>query len=632
MTDMKQSDFQRLAQIVREETGNRVQEKNYPMLESRLRNHILKLGFEDVAQYWHHFEKHEDGEREALKSLMTTHYTFFFREYVHFENLEAWINAESSRLKERFQKSREPVRIWSAACSRGQEVYSLAMFLELNLVKKHGIPYEIVGSDIDQNSVNIAKNGVYPIQEVNTIPHTYLKEHWRRGTGAIKEFAAVRPELKAKTRFQVLNLLELDSFNQTFDVIFCRNVFIYFSETDVRKIALSLSSRLASGGLFASGISEPIRFPGWNLKSVGPSIYSKESAVTTTKPSVAPVASKVAPTVMPTAQPAPVQAIPPVHAAPVQRTYKVLCVDDSPVIQKLIEKIYASDPQCTQVEFASNGQEARVMLDKKKFDVITLDIHMPVMGGIEFLEKLYNVKSDPPVLMISSVNRTDIDLATKSISLGAFDYIEKPAMNKLAHSTSEILTKTLLALRSDKAERSVSQEGFDQSIGQKIVVPDASQCARVIIAGQQTLAQLESVVRGQKAEYRSPSMIIIYDNFAELDKHVLQFTDLPITHYRGGRLLLRPNSIYLVEKEQVQHILPELVGKTVSLQVLQDFGFSLSAFKPCKRLQLLVDESSSGKAKNIESSSGLKLSDVTPATSFASLSLEYFANIRKAAA
>lgn len=617
MLDMKQNDFQRLAQIVREETGNKVQEKNYPMLESRLRNHILKLGFDDIIQYWDHFAKNEKEEREILKSMMTTHYTFFFREFIHFENLERWIDAEAARLKERFQQTREPVRVWSAACSRGQEVYSLAMFLEHALVKKLGIPFEITGSDIDQNSVNIAKNGVYPIQEVNTIPQMYLAEHWRRGTGHIKDYAAVHPALKAKTHFQALNLLDMKAFNNTFDVIFCRNVFIYFTDADVKKIALSLADRLKPGGFFASGISEPIRFQEWPLKSLGPSVYRKVIGTPDVKEKTAVLNRTVAQPSLQTPVLAP--------------TYRVLCVDDSPVIQKLIEKVYGADPMCTQVEFAANGEEARKMLDSKKFDVITLDIHMPVCGGIEFLERLYNLKNDPPVLMVSSVNRTDIDLATKSISLGAFDYIEKPAMNKLAQSSAEILTKTQMALRAGKTARTVAKTGFDQSIGQKIVVPDASQCARLVVTSEQSLPQLEAIVRGQKSEYRSPALVIVHDNFQDLEKHVLQFSPLTVTNYRGGKLTLHPNVIYLVDKAKVEQTVEAFLEKSVSMQVLHDCGVDFSAFKRCRRLQLLVDESAASKFKNIEHSYGLKISDVTPATSFASLSLEYFAKLRKAA-
>jgi chemotaxis protein methyltransferase CheR len=180
------SDLSRLSIIVQEMTGNQVLEKNHSMLESRLRSRMIKLGFQDTAEYWKYFESDEKNERNVLQGLMTTHYTFFFREYIHFEVLESWIESNIAKLKSRYQQTKTPVRVWSAACSRGQEVYSLGMFLENALVKKHDLPFEIVGTDIDEESVKFAANGVYSIKEVNTIPHHYLNEFWKKGTGSIK--------------------------------------------------------------------------------------------------------------------------------------------------------------------------------------------------------------------------------------------------------------------------------------------------------------------------------------------------------------------------------------------------------------------------------------------------------------
>jgi chemotaxis protein methyltransferase CheR len=104
----------------------------------------------------------------------------------------------------------------------------------------------------------------------------YLHGFWKKGTGPIKDYAAVHPSIKSKTKFEVQNLLELNQKPslQTYDVIFCRNVFIYFSEENVRSIANDLTNRLDARGLFVSGVSEPVRFSGWNYKSVGPSCFA----------------------------------------------------------------------------------------------------------------------------------------------------------------------------------------------------------------------------------------------------------------------------------------------------------------------------------------------------------------------
>lgn len=628
LVSLKKEDIQRLAQIVREETGNHVQEKNFSMLESRIRSHVLKLGLQSMDAYWSYFKANEKAERELLQSLMTTHYTFFFREFVHFEVLGKWIDTESGRLKERFEKQGQPVRIWSAACSRGQEVYSLAMFLELNLFQKWGIPYEILGTDIDVDSVKHSKNGVYSIQEVNTIPNTYLNGFWKRGSGPIKDFAAVHPSLKAKTSFEVLNLLEISNWTnkKNFDVTFCRNVFIYFSEENVKKIAQDIAKKLEPRGLFISGMSEPLRFPGWKLVSVGPSAYLNEAEVT--KASGMPAAKEKATAVSPAATylaPAPDQEL----------RYKVLCVDDSPTIQLLMRKIFSEDPQCGGVDIAGNGNEAREKLDKGKYDLITLDIHMPEVGGIEFLERLYNRKNDPPVLMVSSVNRTDVELATKSMALGAFDYVEKPAMNNLEKSKGEILTKAKMTIRSKDKAKEGPVGAFDTSIGQKIVIPDASQSIRIVVASIESMKLLEQVVKGQKNEYRSPALLIVWkesDATSDLESQLLGWTERQIVVVRESVSNFKPNHIYLAKGDVYKQGLTAQKIKSASLQIIDKNIPELLFMKSISKTQILIDETLASHTTRVQTQCGLSISDMTPATSFPSLSAEFFANLRKAAA
>lgn len=623
LTKIDTKDLHRLAQIVREETGNQVQEKNFSMLESRIRNHTLKLGVNSMEEYWTYFSENEEQERSSLQSLMTTHYTFFFREYAHFEVLDQWISSTFPYLKQRFETSKQPVRVWSAACSRGQEVYSLAMFLELNLFKKYGIPFEVMGTDIDPDSVAYAKNGVYPIKEVNTIPQMYLKGFWKKGSGSIKDYAAIHPTFKSKTNFDVLNLLEIQNWanNQIFDVIFCRNVFIYFSEANVQKIALDLLKKMDPKGLFVSGMSEPLRFSEWKLESIGPSCYQRPQL------ELEKAVSKAS-TPLPILQPTQVQ------KQVENAKYNVLCVDDSKTIQVLIKSIFAKDPNCSGVDFALNGREAREKLDAKKFDLITLDIHMPEVNGIEFLQNLYRIKEDPPVLMVSSVNRTDLELATKSLSLGAFDYVEKPAMNNLQKSTDEILTKGKMALRSRGAINQIEIGGFDTSISQKIVVPDASQCLRVISCGPEGTPLLRQILEGQKNEYRSPALVIVWkgpptDN---VENEILQWTSQTVNSVRSSENLFKPNHTYVVRSDFAGLVLKSLKAKNISLQVLDKSFDDLNALKNHSGIQVLIDESLAGFKDSFQRSTGIPVSDVTPATSFPSLSVEYFANLRKAAA
>ncbi|MBX7231368.1 MAG: response regulator [Bdellovibrionales bacterium] len=627
---VNKNDLHRLAQIVREETGNSVLEKNFPMLESRIRSHLLKFGFSGMQDYWAYFQKNEPSEREFLQSLMTTHHTFFFREYLHFEAVEKWIQDEIEFIKERFQNRKIPVRVWSAACSRGQEVYSLAMFLDFHLFQKFGIPYKIYGTDIDQESISHAQNGVYSLQEVNSIPKIYLNRFWKKGTGPIKEFAAVHPKLKINTHFETHNLLNLNKWDLShpdpFDIIFCRNVFIYFTEDKVKSIALHLAQRVSPRGLLISGASEPLRFSDWPMTNVSPSCYqkidpSKETSSSsivfqsfekksTTKGSLIPQTS--------------------------DPKYRVLCVDDSPTIQMLLSKIFSSDSNCLGVDLAGNGNEARQKLNLQHYDVMTLDIHMPEVNGIEFLEKLYSKQKDPPVIMISSVNRTYLDLSNKAIALGAFDYVEKPALNNLQKVSSEILVKTKMALRNKQSSDSININNFDASIGQKIIVPDASQCLRIIVASEKNLTSLEQILSGQKNEYRSPATLILWRQSSQLtspiENKILDWYKGKVVEIRDPKQFLKPNVIYIDKNEFHKEIFKNLKVSSVSLQLLDLSKIEFIPWSSLSSLQILLDEKLTTQSSLVKELYHHEISDITPATSFPSLSVEFFAHLRKSVA
>lgn len=639
LVEVRSSDISRLSEVIREETGNQVAEKNHSMIVSRIRTHVMKLGFADMDQYWQHFAQHEFAEREVLRGLMTTHYTFFFREFVHFEVLKDWISGNADRLKSRFASTQQPVRVWSAACSRGQEPYSLACFLELELKTKLGLPFEIMGTDIDAASVEYAKNGVYPIKEVNTIPAAYLSRFWKKGTGKVKDFAAAHPSIKERMHFDIVNLLELPSWQNSnkFDVIFCRNVFIYFSEENVQKIATNLASRLETGGLLVSGLSEPIRFNGWALESVGPSCYSNGAVSKAKAPS--PVGSAGAHDGASVARVATIPNRQEGTSNTNAQKYKVLCVDDSSTIQLLMKKIFGQDPDCAGIDIAGNGREAAEKLAKSKYDLITLDIHMPEVNGIEFLERHYDAKTQPPVIMVSSVNRMDIELATKSIALGAFDYVEKPAMNNLQKSSAEILTKAKMALRSKAAALPAAPASFDSEIATKIVVPDASVCLRIVVAdlaSSDSRKSTEWIVRGQANEYRSPALVIVNSSAitSELEQAVLGWSDRPVTTVKGTKALLKPNAIYLVSHEDAKSVFEGARATSVSTQITSipssEVSWKSYLSKFSKR-QVLVDERLQSEKLKVESTFGVPVSDISPTTSFPSLSVEFFANLRKAA-
>lgn len=635
-----QTDLIRLANIVREETGNEVSERNHSMLESRIRSRMMSLKLESLEDYWDHFKKNESSEREVLKGLLTTHHTFFFREFVHFEAVETWLETQAQALKS--SGSNRKLQVWSAACSRGQEAYSLAMHLNDVALKRHGIDFQIFATDIDPESVAYARNAVYPLSEVNSIPHNFLAEHWKRGSGQVKDFAKIKDDLKAKVNFETLNLLSISQYPQRqFDLIFCRNVFIYFSPENVAKIATALSGKLHPRGLFVSGVSEPLHFKNWNFISIAPSCYQRPEATANPErrekrePRDSGVTQRTRPTVL-SATPTQTAAFSyPSPTPSVASPYRVLCVDDSPTIQKLITKIFSQDPNCKGVDIANHGGEARDLLNRSTYQLITLDIHMPVVNGIEFLEKHYKRKVDPPVIMISSVNRSDIELATKSIRLGAFDYVEKPSMNQLEKSAGEILVKAKMAMRSGP-ETLTSQRNldFDQSLAKKIVVPDASQCLRVIVSDMESVPDVFEIIRGQDHELRSPPTVVVYFGDEErirLERHFVETSSRPVQSLKVSQIL-KPMVVYLVESQDMSQLFATIDQRMVSVQWLASKKIELPASLRSVQAQFLLDEKQQAQQSLLEAGLKLKFDDISPSTSFASLSLEFFAGVRKATA
>tara|TARA_B110001454_G_C12723192_1_gene435852 strand:- start:18135 stop:19469 length:1335 start_codon:yes stop_codon:yes gene_type:complete len=423
-----------VADVVSNIAGIQLGEKQRPMVESRLRSRMLKLKIDSFSDYLNYLNSHLEVESQALLSLLTTHHTFFFREFNHFEFL---LNKGLSRFIERAkQRKDKTIRVWSAACSKGQEVYSLAMFFRFHLMHMApDVKFEIWGTDVDSASVKSAKNGVYKTDELRQSPAMYLEGNWIRGTGNVQNFSKAKDHLLNSCHFETVNLLNSETFlkNKTFDLIFCRNVFIYFNQEQIQKITKDFMKHLDSDGFLVLGVSETLNGLSLNIEPVGPSVYQHKKA------HIKPTPEKLV-TVngsRPTPKPAP------------ERPIEVLCIDDSPVIHTLLGKILIPDQGFKITAKANNGREAIEILKTRKFDAITLDMHMPELDGVGFLKE-YKDRS-APIVILSSVNRDDPSIAQKALSQGASDYIEKPSLENLAQASNEIRSKIKLLLSMKKS-------------------------------------------------------------------------------------------------------------------------------------------------------------------------------------
>lgn len=422
-----------VSKIVSDMAGIQLGPKQAAMVENRLRSRMSKLGLETFEEYLSYLESHTEEESQALLSLLTTHHTFFFREFGQFEYL---LNRGLTKLCDAaLARPDKTIRIWSAACSRGQEVYSLAMFFNFHLSQiDPRLKFEIWGTDVDPESVAFAKNGVYRTAELRQSPAMYLENNWTRGQGEVREFSKARAPIRTPCHFTTVNLLDPGGFlrDKQFDLIFCRNVFIYFDLKQVESIANVFARHLTSDGFVFLGVSESLNGTKATLESVGPSVYQPKGAARK-----APAPASV-PTLVP--------------AAPA-RTPEILCVDDSGTIHALLGKILTQENGFKIGAKAMNGRQAIELLKTRDFDAITLDLHMPELDGLGFLKEY---KGTAPVVILSSVNRDDQSLAQKTLSLGARDYVEKPSLENLAQAGNEIRAKLNMAIRRPSVPKTTS--------------------------------------------------------------------------------------------------------------------------------------------------------------------------------
>ena len=205
------------------------------------------------------------AEAQTAVDLLTTNETYFFREPKHFDLLRQVASAA--------HRQPHPFRIWSAASSTGEEAYSMAMVLADCLA---GSPWEVIGSDISSRVLQKAGTGHYPVERTKHIPAAYLKRFCLKGIDQQQGTILVERSLRARVQFKQVNLnMQLPQLGM-FDMIFLRNVMIYFNGDTKRQVVGRVLSLLKPGGYFCIGHSESLNDITDAVRSVAPSIYRKE--------------------------------------------------------------------------------------------------------------------------------------------------------------------------------------------------------------------------------------------------------------------------------------------------------------------------------------------------------------------
>jgi len=274
MTMLATSQFQRIAAIARERWGLCLTEKKLPLVSNRLASFMLHSTFESVEKYLDHLENDADEEdRLVFFDLLSTNVTSFFRDRPHFDYLEREFYTPLARGNLTTPGRR--IRIWSAACSTGQEPYTLAMNAVESLPDLRSWDFKILGTDLSNFAVEQAKAGMYPVDKLDGISPELVREHFVRGTGTGKDQYAVAPHLRSLVTISRLNLMDPWPFKGKFDVIFCRNVMIYFDANTRRNLVMRFHEFLRPGGILAIGSAETLAGLNTPFTAAQASVYIK---------------------------------------------------------------------------------------------------------------------------------------------------------------------------------------------------------------------------------------------------------------------------------------------------------------------------------------------------------------------
>ena len=274
MTMLATSQFQRIAAIARERWGLCLTEKKLPLVSNRLASFMLHSTFESVEKYLDHLENDADEEdRLVFFDLLSTNVTSFFRDRPHFDYLEREFYTPLARGNLTTPGRR--IRIWSAACSTGQEPYTLAMNAVESLPDLRSWDFKILGTDLSNFAVEQAKAGMYPVDKLDGISPELVREHFVRGTGTGKDQYAVAPHLRSLVTISRLNLMDPWPFKGKFDVIFCRNVMIYFDANTRRNLVMRFHEFLRPGGILAVGSAETLAGLNTPFTAAQASVYVK---------------------------------------------------------------------------------------------------------------------------------------------------------------------------------------------------------------------------------------------------------------------------------------------------------------------------------------------------------------------
>jgi chemotaxis protein methyltransferase CheR len=263
-TSISDREFDDVRRWLRGVAGIALSDQKKQLVVGRLGRRLAERGCSNYADYLRMLEHGGDAqERQLAIDLLTTNETSFFREPRHFDQLRQFVR--------RHARGRN-LRAWSAASSSGEEAYTIAMVLAEELGEA---PWEILASDLSLRVLERARDGLYPLERAQSIPRELLQRYCLKGTGPYEGQLLVHRSLRNRVSFEQINLMQTLPDVGSFDVIFLRNVLIYFEADTKREVVTRLARQLVPGGLFFIGHSETLNGIYDGFETVAPTVFRK---------------------------------------------------------------------------------------------------------------------------------------------------------------------------------------------------------------------------------------------------------------------------------------------------------------------------------------------------------------------
>lgn len=274
MLAISPSGFRRIAEFITRELGIRMSPAKIPLLQSRLQRRLRALGCPSLETYLQNVLYAPEGEAELYEFIdaITTNKTDFFREPQHFTFLTQVALPALDPGPRDWQ-----LKAWSAGCSSGQEVYTLGMVLSELALERPGFDFSILGTDVSRRVLQAAENAIYDAVLIEPVPKLWRRKYLLRSRDPAHAQVRIGPELRQRARFQRLNFMDARyDIRDVFDVIFFRNVMIYFDKPTQEKVINRICEHLRPGGFLFIGHSESLTGLNVPLRGVASAVYRRE--------------------------------------------------------------------------------------------------------------------------------------------------------------------------------------------------------------------------------------------------------------------------------------------------------------------------------------------------------------------